>query len=198
MAAHAVGADQHDHAQMLADQPLGAVLVEAPPAAGETGRTPPAADRPARGSSACTGALEQGPVLGLKLVEIGAPAGVDTGRVGKVGGVEPLDERAIAAVEEGCLLEARRRPGHRSRHLQPAPRPAQSWAAPAIASTASRYRRVVRAGSGRAGRVFSAGHRLHHGLADIGGAFGDPDPGVAHGLDLLLAPPLPPAMIAPA
>jgi hypothetical protein len=110
VAAHPVGADQHDDPEVVAQQRLrGRVVDAAPPTsaapAGSRWR-PPAAARPrGAGLEGRPGALEQRAVLGLQLVEVGPPAGVDPGRVGQVAGVELLDEGAVAAVEERGLLE---------------------------------------------------------------------------------------------
>ena len=86
MAAHAIGADQHDHPQMIVDQRLGAGSSMLCSPAAVAGSPRPAADAPGRGSQGRAGALEQRPVLRLELVEIGAPARVDRGRIGSDSG----------------------------------------------------------------------------------------------------------------
>jgi hypothetical protein len=113
MAAHPIGADQHDHAQVVDDQPAGALAAEVDHL-GARGRQRFAPAFVAARLQRRLAAFEQGAGLGAELVEIRPPARVDGGRVLEIAGVEVFDEGAVAAVEEGGLLEFASL-GHRSR-----------------------------------------------------------------------------------
>ena len=202
MAAHAIGADQHDHAQMIADQRLGALARRgAAAAASAAERLDQAQPRSGCGCSARPGALEQAPRFsGSELVEIGPPARVDRGRIGEIAGVQLLDERAVAAVEEGGLLELaslRHRPALRHRRRDgpasrlgtgqpPASNLRRAAQRPPIASTMASPicgRAVARSGCRRAHRLdlllgpaLAAGDDragMAHAPARRGGAAGD-------------------------
>jgi hypothetical protein len=113
MPAHAVGADQHDHPQVIDDQPARALATEIHDLGG--GDWLRLADLAATAwLKRRLGALEQRTRLRAELVEIGAPAGIDRRRIVEIAGVEILDERAVAAVQECGLLEFASL-GHRSR-----------------------------------------------------------------------------------
>ena len=106
MAPDAVGADQHDHPQMIDDQPPGPLAAQVDHVAAERGR-----QRLGRRISVAArqerraALLEQAPGLRAELVEIAPPAGIDAGGVGQITGIEVFDEGAVAAVEEGGLLD---------------------------------------------------------------------------------------------
>ena len=121
--AHPVGADQHDHPEMVDDQPAGALAAEVDHLGSSGRRQFAPALFPARLKRRLA-AFEQGAGLGAELVEIRPPAQVDGGRVLEIAGVEVFDEGAVAAVQEGGLLEFASL-GHRSRPL---------WAIPQWAS----------------------------------------------------------------
>ena len=72
VAAHTVGADQHDDPQVLAEQRLGGRVVETGGRHVEVRRRRPQLAR--AGCQRGAGPLEQHPVLGLERVEVGAPA----------------------------------------------------------------------------------------------------------------------------
>jgi hypothetical protein len=104
VAAHPIGADQHDHPQVIDDQSAGALAAEVDHL-GARGRQRFAPAFLAARLQRRLAAFEQGAGLGAELVEIRPPARVDGGRVLEIAGVEVLDEGAVAAVQEGGLLE---------------------------------------------------------------------------------------------
>ena len=113
VAAHPVGADQHDHPQMIDDQSTGALAAEVDHLGSRARQQFAPASFAARLQRRLA-AFEQGAGLGAELVEIRPPAHVDRGRVLEIAGVEVFDEGAVAAVQEGGLFEFASL-GHRSR-----------------------------------------------------------------------------------
>jgi hypothetical protein len=105
VAAHPVGPDQHDDAQMVDDQAAAALAAEVDDLA--------ALQRSLRGPQAIAGvpleraaaALEQRPGLGAQLVEVDPPARIDRAGIAQVARVQILDEGPVAAVQESGLLE---------------------------------------------------------------------------------------------
>ena len=113
VAAHPIGPDQHDHPQVVDDQPARPLAAEVDHLGARRGEPDIALPLVTVRPQGRLSALEQPPGLRAELVEVGAPAGVDRGRVVEIAGVQILDESAVAAVQESGLLEFASL-GHRS------------------------------------------------------------------------------------
>ena len=137
VAAHAVRADQHDHAQMVDDQAPRALAAEIDDLAAVGGGHSRPQDLARLRLQSVPAALEQRPGLRPELVEVAPPARVDGARIVEVAGVEVFDEGTVAAVQEGGLLELASL-GHGSSLPLPPPSPIAGWASAPSGNLAAR------------------------------------------------------------